>query len=232
MITRLTIGLALLTISSSAQTPPAESGTARPVRPPVRTPGSSVESGADGSVPKIYPAQFQATLYEVILTNQLDRVEARALENRAETAEALLKELSTHGHARILYRFDQPVDIVRQTLQMQSQEPIVTGSRATGRGQFNQIRYQTVGAMVRLSAQMPEEAERKEPVVSITADLAVLSTNRFEVAPGQTTSVVRSVSMENKQSLEYGRPRVMLAVNSTDAEQPPAMYVVRYLFER
>ncbi len=59
-------------------------------------------------------------------------------------------------------------------------------------------------------------------------------TSDVEIAPGRKANITRNVSLDNTEELTYGQPRIMLAVSSTstDEKQPPALYLIRYVFNR
>jgi len=182
-------------------------------------------------------AQFQATIYEVQADPaRLNDVDGRVLARQADSAEKLLTALSQIGEARILYRFDQPVNVFSETLRLGTQEPMVTNSRTAANGAaINTIQYHDVGAIIQLSAnRAPAEAKRKGPNVKLSVEMAVLSNSDAEIVPGRKVSSIRQVSLNHSERLEFGHPRVMLAVSSTstDTKQRPAMYVVRYVFKR
>jgi hypothetical protein len=207
-------------------------------------------TGADSSTPstpagdkefrqpaKVLTAHFQATIYEVeAVAERLSAVDGKALAKKATSAEGLLGALSSVGTTRILYRFDQPVNVFGETLRIGSSEPVVTGTRTSSGGQtINQVTYQQVGAIIHLSAwPPPREAKRKDPEVKVSAELAVLAASDVELAPGRKVTSTRSLSLQNTGQLEFGEPQVMLAVSSTSTDQQrrPAMYVIRYVFNR
>ena len=183
------------------------------------------------------PAQFQATVYEVqAAPDRMSALDGKALAKRAATAEELLGALSEIGASRILYRFDQPVNLLSETLQLGSHEPIVMGTRTSNTGQaINTVQYQNVGVIIRLSSSTPPKgAEGKAPEVKLSGELAALADSDVEILPGRKVKTTRRLSFEHSEELDYGTPRVMLAVSSTstDTKQPPAMYVIRYVFHR
>lgn len=204
------------------------------------TSSTATQSVRQKSVPPstdMLQAQFQATIYEVQADPaRLNEVDGRVLAKQADSAEKLLTTLSRIGEARILYRFDQPVNVFSETLHLGAQEPVVTNSRTAANGAaINTIQYHNVGVIIQLSAnRAPAEAKRKGPHVKLSVEMAVLSSTDAEIVPGRKVSSIRQVALNHTESLEFGQPRVMLAVSSTssDPKQRPAMYVVRYLFKR
>src|SRR5579863_4456357 len=66
--------------------------------------------------PEMFPARFQGEIYEVPLTSATP-LDPSALAARAATSQSLADSLASAGPARILYRFDQPVDVFTDTIQ-------------------------------------------------------------------------------------------------------------------
>jgi hypothetical protein len=179
------------------------------------------------------PAHFQATIYEVEApVGRMDSVDAKALEKQAGTAEGLLNALSKVGAARILYRFDQPVNVVSQKLFMGKSEPLVTSTRLSPSGQtINSVTYQQIGAAVSLSAPAVRD---KHPAVTVAVELSVMGRTGVEVVPDAKLPAIRTVSTAHQSALEFGQPRVILAGDSASLDQKasPVLYVIRYLFNR
>lgn len=185
----------------------------------------------------VFTARFQATVYELQADPaKLEALNAKVLQAKGGTAEALLKELSQTGATRILYRFDQPVNVFSETLQFGTREPVVTGTRMTSSGQsLNTVQYQNVGVVFRFSAQMPPaSAQSKIPDVTLSMELASVGKGAAELAPGHKAPPIYQLSTTHKEALEFGQPRVSWAVSSasSDPQQPPIVYVIRYLFNR
>jgi len=225
------------TPADSLGRPPAPEGQSRAsdatvdasTNPPVARPGQSQPS------PHVLPAHFQATVYEVqAYSNRLSSIDGKSLAKQAGSADSLLKALSAYGPAKVLYRFDQPVNVFSESLTLGSREPVVMGSRTSQRGEaINTVTYQQVGAIIRLSGRIPpKETRRQGPDVTLSAELAVLGNSDVEMIPGRKATFTRNLSIDHTEELAYGQPRVMLAVSSTatDQQQPATLYVIRYLF--
>jgi hypothetical protein len=197
---------------------------------------------------EILAAQFQAAVYEVQASaERLGTLDAKALTSQAATPETLLSALAQMGKARLLYRIEQPVNVFSSTITIGSSEPAVTGTRTTATGEaLNNISYQNVGLIVRLSAQRPPNDETGvAPIVTTAVRLSVLSPGEKEIAPGQKESAARAMSLEGSGALELNQPRVLLAISSnalgsfrtsadksgrTETPITPVGYVIRYQF--
>jgi hypothetical protein len=196
----------------------------------------------------VFPTWFQATVYEVQgPADRLGSLSSKELSSQASTAETLLSALAQTGKARLLYRFDQPVDVYSTRITIGASEPLVTGARTTIGGQtVNSISYQNVGAIVRLSAQAnPAAGQNEAPIVSTAVKLSVLTPGEQEIVPGTKAVAIRAVSLELSKALEMNQPQVRVTVSSnafssfrgstagTRAGETPAApvaYVMRYEF--
>jgi hypothetical protein len=194
----------------------------------------AAETSATNPAPTL-PAQFQATVYEVQLpTNHNGKLEAPALASKAGTAEDLLKALGKAGTARILYRVDQPVNVYSERITLGSREPVVTGARKTTTGTtLKTVQYQNVGVIIHLKAQPPAttETKRKEPDVDMNIELSALTPGDIEIAPGVKAPVTRTVAIEHREPLKFGKPQIMLSIDTSKEGAVPTAYVIRYLFK-
>jgi len=240
----------LFGLSSEAQ----EGSTSTPTTRPATNAGPSQRARETPSRPEmplsadILPARFQAAIYEVQgPVGGLSRLDNKVLSSQAATPETLLSALTQTGKARLLYRFEEPVNVFSSRITVAVSEPIVTGLRTTDSGQtLNNISYQNVGVVVLLSAQASPRAGKKEaPIVTAAIKLSVLSPGEKEIAPGQKAVAMRLVPLDHSAALELNRPQVVLALSSNAfsslrrsadgsrlGETPiaTAAYVIRYQF--
>jgi len=181
-----------------------------------------------------FPAHFQATVYEVQLpTNHLEMLDARKLATRAGKADDLLRALAAAGSARTLYRVDQPVNVYAEKIMVGSSEPVVSAVRSTAAGApIRSVTHADVGFILSLSAQPSAAGSGKHPSPEVVLDirLATLGSGGPELAQGVKASPARTVSIQHREQLEFGRPRVMLSVDTSKEDAPPVAYVIRYLF--
>lgn len=239
--------IGLLSAAMAGRDINAAAGTGSEAGPGQRTRGSAYQSGTQLSA-EILEAQFEATVYEVQATSErLGSLDAKALTGHATTSETLLSTLAQKGKARLLYRIEQPVNVFSTTITVGSSEAVVTGTRTTSTGEaLNNISYQNVGVIVRLSAQGPPKDESgAAPIVTTAIRLSVLSPGEKEIAPGQKESAARVMSLEGSGALEVSQPRVLLTISSnafssfrtsgdrsgrTETPITPVAYVIRYQF--
>ena len=222
---------------------------ATPPRATAATQGRPSPSRAGSQSPaEILLVRFQATAYEVRgPSDQLGRLDAKALTSEAATPEALRSALAQTGKVRLLYRLDQPVNVFSSRTVIGSSEPVLTGTRTTTAGQpVNSISYQNVGFIVGLSAQgRPDDRGPAAPMVTAAFKLSVLHPGEKEIGPDQRESVARVVSLDHSAAFEPNRPHVVLAISSntlssfrrsaeensrTETPTAPVAYVVRYEF--
>lgn len=193
------------------------------------------KSGERQPAPEMFAAQFRATIYEVeAAAGAGGSIDAKALEKQAGTAEGMLRALSKAGTPRILYHFDQPVNVLSQNLSVGTRDPIITGSSVTPQGgKLNSISYEQIGANLRLSG---VASAGKFPEVTVAAELSLIAHGGVadKIASGMKTPSFRKVSVESQGELEFGEPRVMLVVDSAslDQDRPAVIYIICYRFNR
>jgi len=208
-----------------------------PARPIVRpAPAPRPFGGALTSRPAdVLTARFQAAILEVEAgADRLPQIENLTRSKRVQSAQDLQLALSGQGPTRVLYSFDQPVNVYSESIHLGSSEPVVISTRITGPGPaINSIQYQDVGIVIRLTAQPPpRDAERRGPDVTLAIELSALAPSHVEIAPGRKAVATRKMSLDHTETLALGQPRAMLLVHSasTDSQTPPTTYVVWYLF--
>jgi hypothetical protein len=242
-----------LLLSSLLAAVGADAPQGRPSRYPPRSP-SEVPSARRPWVGRLQPsehilsAQFEATVYELqVPADRLASLDEKALTAQAATPEKLLSALTQTGKTRVLYRLAQPVNVFSTTSMIGASEPVVTGSRAaSGTNAVNRISYQSVGFIVRLSAQpATKDDSNAPPKVKMAVQLSALYPGEKETAPGQKETVTRSVSLDHSEVLAMNSPRALLAISTNvfsrlqasakgggKAETPvtPVAYVITYQF--
>jgi hypothetical protein len=221
--------------------PGQNGGAAEPATPagkvadaPLATEASATKPAAETSATNL-PAQFQATFYEVHpAADRAGALDASALASQAASADSLLKALADSGTSRILYRIDQPVNVFSDQIVISTNAPLVTGTRMSSTGRaMNSMAYQRSGVSVSLSAQAsPKDARGEGTNVAMMVQFSTPTPGEIEMAPGQKATVIKSLSLQHSESLEFGKPRVALAVGLSSAgdHAAPIAYVVRYLF--
>ncbi len=192
---------------------------------------NSTDVGAKSTLhTPVLNAQLQAEIYEVQATDSGLSLDSKELAKRASTSQRLLKELQTFGKTRVLYRFDQKVNVLSETLSNRSSEPVITGTRKDSRGEpINSITYQQVGAILKLAGRYPSaESRRKTPEVTLKVELAALADSGVEIAAGQKVPSIRAFTLEHTDQFRIGDPVVLLTTSSASGH--PLVYVVRYVF--
>lgn len=206
---------------SSSFTPRSRTSSGSPARPP---------APAD-----VAPARFEATVYEVrVPEDRIASLDARSLEAKAGTAQALTKALAEFGHARVLYKVDQTVNLCGESITLADDEPMVTGSRTSASGDsINSVTYRNVGLKIDISASAPvSDGQRKGPNTQVVFHLAALEDSSVELAPKVRAKSVRTVDLCHSEVPRFGQPSVQLNVSAATSE-PVAQataYVVRYVF--
>ena len=202
--------------------------------PPVET--SASQNGDIHGATKMLSARLKAEIYQVrVEAAPLGAIDSKSLARHAGSPAKMLQALSETGSARVLYRFDQPVDLASDTLQLQTVEPIVSASRRTPNGQtFNSIQYQSVGVKIQLTSRSIEGGRKSNPPeITFAVDLNALIPTDVEATPGQKMPSIQTLSLTHREGLEPGRPRIMIATRSASESGSTTqwVYVIRYVFD-
>ncbi len=232
MTRRMLVGIGVLgtlVSISGCKSPDSARGIAEVYTIATNAPRQSEQANASHDGP-VLSVHLQAEVYEVKTADSGLSMGSKDLAKQAGSPELLLRKLGTFGKAHLLYRFDQMVNAFSETLSIGSSEPMIMGSRRDVRGeQINSVRYQNVGANLKLAGRNPPgQAKRKALDVTVSLHLAAMAESDVEITPGQKAPSVRSVSMEHTGQLEAGRPIVL--VTSSSASGPATVYVLRYVF--
>jgi len=212
--------------------------------PAAREAGSPAAAAAapEGATPPaksrpadLLPARFEATVYEVrVPADRVGELDAGALAAKAPKAEDFAKALAALGPTKIMYTVDQVVNLYRDNIKISTREPMITNTRKTESGQaINTIQYQEVGAVfVIAGGPPPKDSKRKGIDASVKVELATLSDSGVQIAADVKASAMRNVGLTHNGPVEYGRPFVILSVNSTskDAAGNAVAYVCRGVF--
>lgn len=209
--------------------PPAQSTDSR------ETAHSAGSLYAAGNSAKRLTTRFQATVYEVEPTTEQPPLPDGKELMRAATPGLLLNSLAGSGNARILYRIDQPVNVLSDQVTVETNKMITTGMRvASNQKPVTSSTSRKMGVRVRFSAETPpNQASGELPDVMMSLNLSTDVQTTTEVASGLRAMAFPVFSQEHQETLELGRPRIMVAVGLTSkAEQArPFIYVMRYQFD-
>jgi hypothetical protein len=187
---------------------------------------SRASSGSQARPPaptEAAPARFEATVYEVrVPEDRIASLDARSLEAKAGTAQALTKALGEFGQTKVRYKVDQTVNLFRDTITLADNGPMVTGPR-----------IQNVGLRIDISASTPvSDGKRKVPNTQVVFHLAALDDSSFGLASNLRFKPVRIINLRHSEVPRFGQPCVQLNVSAGTSE-PAAQataYVVRYVF--
>ena len=221
--------------------PESPAAGSRPERPMVRMAPEGAPRLMRGPVDAakaptdILPARFEATVYEVqVPADRAGKLDSAALAAKAADPDGLRAALAEFGPTKVLYRVDQPVNLYSERIMIGSTEPMVTATRKTDTGQsINTVQYQNVGLTIAISgSQPPKESGRKGLDVQMMIQLAALSDSAVEIGTGVKASVIRTISIDHGEPVQYGRPLVMLNVTypAKDEKGNAHAYVIRYVF--
>jgi len=181
------------------------------------------------------PARFQATIYEVqVPENRIADLDAQSLEAKATTAQSLAKALAEIGQTKVLYKVDQTVNLLGESITIGMSEPMVTGTHMSTSGQaINSVAYQQTGLIINISAtRPPPDAKRQSLDTQVTFHLSVLAPSGVELAPNVKASGIRNLELNHSEIPRFGKPCVLLSVSGSTAGGATPMttaYVICYL---
>jgi hypothetical protein len=100
---------------------------------------------------------FEATVFELrVPENRVADLDARTLEAKAATAQSLLKTLEEVGSTKVLYRVDQTVNLFGESINIGTNEPLLTGTQTTPIGAtLNTVTYHNICLTIYLSSTSP-----------------------------------------------------------------------------
>ena len=198
---------------------------------------SSMRPGRSTPPPptEVAPARFEATVYEVqVPEDRVAELDAQSLEAKAGTAQSLAKALAEFGHARILYKVDQTVNLFGESISLGTSQPMLTGVRTTDAGNStSSVTYQRVGMILDISSTAPPPtAKGKGLDTQVVFQLAVLADSGVELSPKVKAPSIRNMELSHSETPHFGKPCVQLSVSvaSGAANALPTAYVVRYVF--
>jgi hypothetical protein len=182
-------------------------------------PAAAVQTRAETS----HAVRLQASIYEVrVAPEKIAELDA------ARLATTDLSKLPPElGESRALYLIDQNVSLSGDRVMVGTEEPMVTGSRLTDRGQrLNTVQYNSVGAIVEFKA---ERIGPRQLQVTSTIEMSTKTDSPVEVSAGFASSVIRKTTMSLKGPVELGKPSVLISADaaSRDKDGKAVVYVAR-----
>src|SRR4029453_8834733 len=98
-----------------------------------------------------------------------------------------------------------------------SQEPMVTASRMTDRGQkVNTVQYNSLGAIIDFKG---ERLGPHQVQVTSTIEMSAKTDSPVEISPGVNSGVIRKATMSLKGPVELGRPRVLISGDASSRDK-------------
>lgn len=167
--------------------------------------------------------RLQAAIYEVLVApEQVGRLDA------AKLATVDFAQFPAEiGQARALYLVDQQVSLAGDRVMAGTDEPMVTGSRVTDRGQrTNSVQYNSVGATIEFKAQRTGAQELQ---VTSTVEMSTKTDSPVEVAEGVSSPVIRKTAMSLKGPVQVGKPSVLISADaaSRNKDGKAVVYIAR-----
>lgn len=172
-------------------------------------------------------ARADIAIYEVnVATDKLLSLESHALEKFASLPEfdAAVRNV---GLARLIYRFDQAVDLTDAAqLEMNADAPIATSVQGGNTGKSQRvITRSNMGAHLQLVA-VRSAASSAGPQIHGTLGLSGVSESGTD---DDTRTIYRKTSQSIDAAMKWGEPLVTISLDNaaTDGETPAVAYVTR-----
>jgi hypothetical protein len=190
-------------------------GCGRPPGPPAVTVQTLDEKSS--------AVRLQASIYELrVAPERIGELDAQKLATLD-----LAKPPPEVGESRPLYLIDQNVSLAGDRVMVGTNEPMVTNSRLTDRGQkINTVQYNSVGAIVDFKA---ERVGPRQLQVTSTIEMSAKTDSAVEISPGVNSGVIRKATMSLKGAVELGKPSVLISADasSRDKDGKAIVYVAR-----
>jgi len=167
--------------------------------------------------------RLQATIYEMRVPPQSVGTLDAAKLAKADFA----KPLPEMGAARALYRVDQRVSLAGDRIMVGTDEPTVTNTRMTDRGQrINSVQYNSVGAIVEFKA---ERSGPRQLRVTSTIEMSTRTESPVKISDGVSSPVIRKATLSLKGPVELGETSVLISADaaSLDKDGKAVVYVAR-----
>ena len=171
--------------------------------------------------------RLQATIYEMrVPVEQIGALDAAQLAKADFT-----KPLPEFGDARALYRVDQSVSLSGDRIMVGTEEPTVTNTRLTDRGQkLNTVQYNSVGAIVTFKG---ERTGPRQLRVESTIEVAARTESPVQISNGIMSPVIRKANMSLKGPVQLGKTSVLISADaaSLDKDAKAVVYVARLVVD-
>ena len=197
-------------------------------------PGTARAQSNPQSTPPEFPAQFEATAYEIeVPPGGVTQLDGAALERDAGSAEKLLARLGEIGKAKITYRLNQAVNVLSDQVSVRTNAMLTTGVRTvsgpTGPRPISSRAAHPVGFSVRFAGAWPKRPS-DPPNVTLYLQSSEVGHGGTSLSPEVEAPRVYVRSSTHSESLEFNRPRVLLSLAAADQSGPAIVSVFRYLF--
>jgi len=167
--------------------------------------------------------RLEATIYQIRMpADKIAELDATRL-----AAADFSQPLADLGQPVALYRVDQRVSLAGDKIVVGTQEPMVTNTRMTDRGQrINSVQYNDVGALFAVKG---ERAGPRELRVTLDIELSTSTDSPVQVSEGVSTPVIRKSVMSLKGPVDLGKPALLISADasSRDKDDKAVVHVTR-----
>lgn len=171
---------------------------------------------------------LDATIYDVrIPVQQIGRLDMNLLKSKSGTPEEFEQALAALGTSQPLYRANQSVRLVRDSITVGANVPYVANASTTARGQAVRTHaYTQVGAMFNLLGKTQFNGTIE---LDMSIELSSIVEGTTEIADGEKAAVFRTSTMSYKGIVQPNQPFVLMSIDagSVDTNGKAMAYIAR-----
>lgn len=170
---------------------------------------------------------FDVTIYDLRLApDQIGRIDLHTLTRAAANPTAFEQALTQLGAPQPLYRANQSVRLVGDSITIGTTTPYISSSQINAQGNpINTVAYSDIGATFSIIGKVGASGIELDLNVQVSS----LSPGATEISPGVKAPMFRRATMAHKGLVEAQKPFVITSVDaaSLDANGKAVAYIAR-----
>ncbi len=223
----------LIAIDAGSTDEPAAAYVARIEfrRIPMSTPAAKADANRSTG-PGVVDADI--SVFEVALKrNENETLTYDSLVGHAESFDALQECLNSHGAARLLSRFAQPIDLENgEKLEQTGEKPLPESSFQNKQGRIEMnYRKQKVGTKIEFQPS-GDRASQGTAEFTMKLDASDMRDSTVKIGPDTHAPLFTTLDHQLTAMLDTDRPLVLLTVNATGGDGTAYAQVVRLALDR
>lgn len=209
---------ALLVVSDEAQY--------RALLPLIEQLDAAAARPAEAARPRSTRLEF-ATYSVDVPREKVAGVDAQTLGREARSVESLLSSLAKIGSSRLLWRFDQAIDLAKPfETTLGESAPYALGSTDKVGGRATQVNYQDAGCILALQGEW-ENPAAPTARFDLNLELRSFAPSAIELSAGYKAPLTLKAKQEFGGIAHSGRPMVLVSVSASEQGETAKVYVTR-----